>query len=334
MQTKQWNTIDKRTWPRGPWDHEPDKLQWQDEATGLVCLIDRKEHLGIFCGYVGVPSGHPLHGKDVDQLPDLDTHGGINFAGSCHEGPPESGVCHVAEPEYPGCNCEVLDADLRARRGVYRRNRGRRGIDIPGIDHEPADELRPNIDIAKAFTASEQHEQSVDHLALQEMADRHWPGSVQAQESESPDCVWLEGSRCKGSRNTQETIAVSDHQEETGGSRDIRSITDSTMPEARRQRDAEADAVTCADAEIERYGEQETCSRCGSIPDPDLIYWLGFDCAHYLDFSPGLMAKLSVVLNEANRDPLLRGTYRTMGYVRAEVARLAAQLAAVDGVHP
>lgn len=43
MQTKQWTTIDKSAWPRGAWDDEPDKVQWQDPATGLPCLIDRKD---------------------------------------------------------------------------------------------------------------------------------------------------------------------------------------------------------------------------------------------------------------------------------------------------
>ncbi len=35
MKTKEWTTEDKSAWPRGPWDIEPDKIQWIDEATDL-----------------------------------------------------------------------------------------------------------------------------------------------------------------------------------------------------------------------------------------------------------------------------------------------------------
>ena len=73
--------VDKSEWPRGEWDQEPDKIQWQDEATGLPCLIVRGP-VGALCGYVGVPSGHPLHGKDYDNV-SLEAHGGITFASGC-----------------------------------------------------------------------------------------------------------------------------------------------------------------------------------------------------------------------------------------------------------
>ena len=62
----------------GPWDHEPDRLDW--EHAGLKCAI-RRAHLGHLCGYVGVPPGHPLHGaglSSTDVL--LDVHGGLTWA--------------------------------------------------------------------------------------------------------------------------------------------------------------------------------------------------------------------------------------------------------------
>jgi hypothetical protein len=61
VETKEYRTIDKTLWPRGEWDDEPDKMQWQDEATGLPCLIVRGP-VGALCGYVGVPEGHPCFG--------------------------------------------------------------------------------------------------------------------------------------------------------------------------------------------------------------------------------------------------------------------------------
>lgn len=79
MQTKEWTFRQERQrpgdeneelealangrdpWPEGPWMDEPDKVQWQDEATGLACLAVRGP-LGSWCGYVGVGKAHPLHG--------------------------------------------------------------------------------------------------------------------------------------------------------------------------------------------------------------------------------------------------------------------------------
>jgi hypothetical protein len=39
VKTKTWsNEIARENWPAGEWDHEPDRIQWMDEATGLPCL--------------------------------------------------------------------------------------------------------------------------------------------------------------------------------------------------------------------------------------------------------------------------------------------------------
>ncbi len=93
--------INKAMWGPGPWDTEPDKISWTDEATGLPCLIVRNS-LGSLCGYVAVEPGHPMHGKDYDEVP-VTVHGGLTFAGSCNEsGPVEQSVCHVPEPGKPG----------------------------------------------------------------------------------------------------------------------------------------------------------------------------------------------------------------------------------------
>lgn len=54
------NEIKKSQWAKGPWQHEPDRLQWVDESTGLTCLILRGP-VGALCGYVGVPDTHPAY---------------------------------------------------------------------------------------------------------------------------------------------------------------------------------------------------------------------------------------------------------------------------------
>jgi hypothetical protein len=77
------NVIDKTDWLRGPWDNEPDKIQWQDEETGLPCLVVRGPS-GSLCGYVGVAPGHTWHGAAYDGC-DVDVHGGLTFAHGCAE---------------------------------------------------------------------------------------------------------------------------------------------------------------------------------------------------------------------------------------------------------
>lgn len=100
MEHKTWTTIDKTTWGDGPWMREPDKDQWTDDATGLPCLIKRSPVSGALCGYVGVPEGHPWHGKDFMDV-DADVHGGLTYAGLCQDGPEAETICHVPAPGEP-----------------------------------------------------------------------------------------------------------------------------------------------------------------------------------------------------------------------------------------
>ncbi len=53
-----------------PWENEPNELRWSDESTGLQCCVYRHPHFGHLCGYVEIPSGHPLFGCDYsDPVP-------------------------------------------------------------------------------------------------------------------------------------------------------------------------------------------------------------------------------------------------------------------------
>lgn len=107
METKEYTTIDKSEWPRGRWDDEPDKRQWQDEATGLPCLMVRGPG-GHWCGYVGVDATHPLFQKDYSHLYegdlDIEVHGGLTFSAVCADSADEKeGICHVpskGEPDH------------------------------------------------------------------------------------------------------------------------------------------------------------------------------------------------------------------------------------------
>lgn len=89
--------IDRSTWGAGPWDGEPDRVDFH--TAGYPCLLHRGP-AGAWCGYVAVPPGHPLHGIDYDGvhglMPELDVHGGLTYAAACR-----GGICHVPAPGEP-----------------------------------------------------------------------------------------------------------------------------------------------------------------------------------------------------------------------------------------
>jgi len=132
VQTKTYTTIDRIAlkWPAGPWDGEPDKMQWPDAATGLPCLAVRHARSGYWCGYVGVAEGHPLYGKDGDDdAVCLDVHWGITFTDACAPGAAEDrGICHIPEPGEPdhvwwfGFDCAHCD-DTSPQDAFYEATR-------------------------------------------------------------------------------------------------------------------------------------------------------------------------------------------------------------------
>lgn len=86
----------------GPWADEPDKAQWVDETTGLDCLAVRAHH-GAWCGYVGIPPGHPWYDANPYHL-GYECEAGIpelNYGDRCRDDDPEPAVCHVPAPGRP-----------------------------------------------------------------------------------------------------------------------------------------------------------------------------------------------------------------------------------------
>ncbi len=83
--------IDKSTWGDGPWQAEPDRVEW--EHAGLPCLALRNENFGVWCGYAAVAPGHPLHGKDHGDV-EVSVHGGLTYANRCDG----DRICHVPKP--------------------------------------------------------------------------------------------------------------------------------------------------------------------------------------------------------------------------------------------
>lgn len=52
--------------PPAPWLTEPNELEWTDDATGYPCRMVRNS-MGAWCGYVGIPEGHPWFGKKYND---------------------------------------------------------------------------------------------------------------------------------------------------------------------------------------------------------------------------------------------------------------------------
>lgn len=139
--------------PSGPWDSEPDKIQWVDEATDLDCLIKRN-HSGALCGYVGVPPSHPLHGWDYSTAEDrgIEVHGGLTYAAACQEDAGDNAICHVPLPGreanmwWFGFDCaHYMDAvprmlDLKYEHGTYK--------DVAYVKAEVANLARQLADVA------------------------------------------------------------------------------------------------------------------------------------------------------------------------------------------
>lgn len=87
------HVVDKSTWPRGPWDDEPDHVSF--EHKGVPCIIHRSPAGGALCGYAAVPPGHPWHGKGMSDV-DANVNGGLSYAEAC-----QGAICHVPKPGEP-----------------------------------------------------------------------------------------------------------------------------------------------------------------------------------------------------------------------------------------
>lgn len=89
-----YGIADRSAWRPGPWDDEPDKVQWIDEATGFHCIVLRQA--SHWCGYVGLPAGHPWReGEAPDGVPGVRAE--INYGPNpCSD---DGMICHDVEHE-------------------------------------------------------------------------------------------------------------------------------------------------------------------------------------------------------------------------------------------
>lgn len=70
--------VDRSSWGRGAWDGEPDRMMWQRGQ--LTCLALRQIGAGYWCGYVGVPFGHPAFGKGLSEVEISSAQHEVNYA--------------------------------------------------------------------------------------------------------------------------------------------------------------------------------------------------------------------------------------------------------------
>lgn len=75
----------KKNFPPGVWLREPDFVKWK--AYGLECVAIRDMTLGMWRGFVGVPSTHKAFSKKYEDIINeewglsLNVHGGISLTG-------------------------------------------------------------------------------------------------------------------------------------------------------------------------------------------------------------------------------------------------------------
>lgn len=79
---------EKKTFGEGPWNSEPDREEFKH--AGLDCLIQRNRW-GVWCGYVGLPKGHPFYGLSYNDV-GVSVHGGLTYSEEC-----SGHICHVTE---------------------------------------------------------------------------------------------------------------------------------------------------------------------------------------------------------------------------------------------
>lgn len=111
---RQWRDSERRGWPSGPWDTEPDGIQWM--RGGYRCEIVRSA-TGAWLGYVYIRAGHPWNGLHYDSLPSL-------FDGRClSKAAPE--VDDAGEPTgcwVVGFHCDETSDLAPLLPALHRRN--------------------------------------------------------------------------------------------------------------------------------------------------------------------------------------------------------------------
>src|SRR5262245_60987736 len=78
---EQYGLVEREGWGEGPWEMEPDRVEWTDKGSGLRCLIIRHPEHGQLNGYVCIGEGHPAYHKHYNNsvLDEVMVHGGLTY---------------------------------------------------------------------------------------------------------------------------------------------------------------------------------------------------------------------------------------------------------------
>lgn len=103
----------------GPWMREPDRVEFK--FAGFDCLLQRSPMSYAWCGYVGLPKGHPYYGKSYNEDGiDVRVHGGLTYSEECR-----GAICHETDGEdilhwlgFDCCHYNDLAPGLYCRKDV------------------------------------------------------------------------------------------------------------------------------------------------------------------------------------------------------------------------
>lgn len=118
-------------WAPGPWEDEPDLVEWTHRGYKLLML---RNHCGSLCGYIGLPPEHPLHGMHYDDAEDLaavQTHRGLTYSGQL---PPE-----MSAPEtwWLGFDCAHAFDAMPAMDALFNTPKMRETMGEMGMARDP-----------------------------------------------------------------------------------------------------------------------------------------------------------------------------------------------------
>lgn len=77
--------IDKSEWGEGPWQDEPDELNYEER--GFRCLLIRSV-FGAWVAYVEIPKDHPWYMNEDTPIYSIDVHGGVSYYGNNYHDTP------------------------------------------------------------------------------------------------------------------------------------------------------------------------------------------------------------------------------------------------------
>jgi hypothetical protein len=109
------------------------KIEREWVHAGLNCAVTQTSYGAHRCGYVRVPPGHPLHGKefsaDNDRVDHLQAHGGVTFS-EIEPCAHEDGVgwwfgfdcCHAYDARFdPDADLEKMEIETREMYRIMMR---------------------------------------------------------------------------------------------------------------------------------------------------------------------------------------------------------------------